>query len=81
MAKQTSDHDRQAPLGQGLVRAQVGGLSAAIEKKRTVLSHSWSALSRMRLTPHGQQHNVGLNSKNLFHVKQMLHVGPYLFRT
>jgi hypothetical protein len=25
------------------------------------------------LTPHGRQHNVGLNSKNLHRVKQMLH--------
>ena len=42
--------------------------------KRLESSHFRAASRRMRLTPWGCQLNVGLNSKNLHHVKQMLHL-------
>jgi len=44
-------------------------------------SHFRVAMRRLRLTPWGCQLNVGLNSKNLHYVKQMLHMESLEHRT
>ena len=49
--------------------------------RRAEPSHFRVEPSKMRLTPWGCQLNVGLNSKNLQYVKQMLHLESLEHRT
>ena len=49
--------------------------------RRVESSHFIVVSSKMRLTPWGCQLNVGLNSKNLHYVKQMLHMESLEHRT
>ena len=50
-------------------------------ERRAESSHFRVVPSKMRLTPWGCQLNVGLNSKNLHCVKQMLHLESLEHRT